>query len=88
MKTYTIGTRCFCDFAFGGKPGAKVIAIITPGTGQSSNGKVLVELTETVRAYRKGEQLEIATCCAVPKAQEIKKPGSCFRWINTQYQYA
>lgn len=89
MKTYTIGTRCFCDFAFGGKPSGKVVEIITPGTGQSSTGRVLVELTETTGAYHKGEKLEVETCYAVPKAQELKhRAGQVFRRVNTKYQYA
>jgi len=39
MNTYTVGTRVFCDFAFGGKPKGKVIAIIKPGNGRNINGE-------------------------------------------------
>lgn len=88
MKTYTIGAKVFCDFHFGGKPRGKVVAIIQPGTGKDSSGKVKVQLSETVGAYRKGETLELSTFQAVPVKQEFRKSGSYFRWVNTDYQFA
>ena len=89
MKTYTVGTRVFCDFHFGGKPRGKVVQVVKPGNGQDQAGEVIVELTETVGAYRKGEKLSLSTYYAVPTAQEKRlSPGQYFRRVNTQYQYA
>ena len=86
MTTYGIGTKVFCDFHFGGKPKGKVVEIIKPGNGKSATqGQIVVELTETVGAYRKGERLTLNSWLAVPCAQEFKKRGSCFRWVNTDY---
>jgi hypothetical protein len=88
MKTYGVGTMVFCDFHFVGKPSGKVVQVVNPGDGKSNEGTVIVELTETVRAYRKGERLEVSTYYAVPKAQELKlKAGQYFRRISTLYRY-
>jgi phosphatidylserine decarboxylase len=46
-----------------------------------------VQLTETVGAYREGEIVEVSTFFAMPLRQEFRKPGSCFRWVNTDYQF-
>jgi hypothetical protein len=87
MNTYKAGTRCFCDFHFGGKPKAKCIEVIQPGSGKDNKGKILVELTETVGAYKKGERLELDTFTAVPVKQEFRKSGSFYRWVDTNYQW-
>ena len=89
MKTYTVGTKVFCDFHFGGKPRGKVIEIVEPGDGKRmTTGKVRVQITETVGAYRNGEVLIVNTFEAVPVKQEFRKRGSFFRWINTDYCFA
>lgn len=88
MITYTVGTACFCDYHFGGKPAGKVVEIVEPGDGRGLvKGLVRVQLTETVGAYRKGEVVELPAWQAVPKKQEFRKPGSCFRFVSTSYQY-
>jgi hypothetical protein len=87
MKTYSKNTRLFCDFHFGGKPKAICKAVLKPGNGKDKSGTVLVKLTETVGAYRKGEELELSTFYAVPTKQEFRKRESCFRWVNTNYQW-
>lgn len=89
MKVYKAGTKVFCDFHFGGKPKGKVIRVIEPGEGRRSNsGKIEVQLTETVGAYKKGETLILSAFQAVPCAQEISlKKGQYFRRVNTLYRY-
>lgn len=88
MNQYSVGDRLFCDFHFGGKPKAKCLAVVVPGTGKESTGRVRVQLTETQGAYKKGEVLEISTVEAVPVKQEKRKRGSFFRWVNTDYAWA
>ena len=93
MKTYTVGTRVFCDFHFSGKPRGIVRAILKPGRGNvpSSHpdaGQIQVEIREDRGAYRKGELLTLPAVVAVPCSQEFRKRGSFFRWVNTQYQFA
>jgi len=88
LKTYGKGARLFCDFPFGGKPKAVCVAVIEPGNGNESKGRVRVRLTETQGAYCKGEELELACWQAVPVKQEFRKPGSCFRYVNTAYQWS
>jgi len=93
MKTYSSGTRIFCDFHFGGKPKAVVLAVLSPGRGNvpSSHpnaGKIQVKISENAGAYRKGEVLELPAVTAVPCQQEFRKPGSFFRWVNTDYAFA
>lgn len=88
MKTYSKNTRLFCDFHFGGKPKAVCKAVLEPGNGKDKAGKVLVKLTETIGAYKKGEELTLSTFYAVPVKQEFRKPGSFHRWVNTDYQWA
>ena len=86
MKTYPIGTKVFCDFIFQ-KPKGKIVEIVTPGTGKDLKGLVKVKLSETIGAYKKGEIIEVKTCYAVPIKQEFRKRGSCFRYVNTDYQF-
>ena len=93
MKTYSTKTRVFCDFHFGGKPRGIVVAVLAPGRGNvpSSHpaaGKIRVRLSETVGAYRKGEELVLPAITAVPCRQEFRKRGSVFRWVNTDYAFA
>jgi hypothetical protein len=88
MTTYRAGTLVFCDFAFGGKPKGKAIEVIEPGQGNRVEGKIKVQLTETVGAYKKGEILELKAHVAVPRKQEFHKPGSVFRWVNGLYQWS
>jgi hypothetical protein len=88
MNIYGAGTRLFCDFVFGGKPKAVCLEVIKPGSGRSSEGKIKVKLLETIGAYKKGEVLIIKSIVAVPEKQEFRKPGSFYRWINTNYQWA
>ena len=88
MKTFSTGTKLFCDFAFGGKPSAVAVKVIEPGNGKDHAGKVRVKLTETVGAYRKGEELEISTFQAVPKCMErALKRGEFFRRVSTLYRW-
>jgi hypothetical protein len=88
MTTYTVGARVFCDFAFGGKPKGIVREIIKPGDGKQNAGEVLVELLETVGAYRKGEKLKLSTYYAVPLKQESpSQAGQYFRRISTLYRF-
>ena len=88
MKTYGIGTRVFCDFHFSGKPKGKVVAVNKPGNGKDSAGEVVVELTETVRAYKKGERLTLSTYYAVPLECVLPvKPGQFFTRISTLYEF-
>lgn len=88
MKTYTKGARLFVDYHFGGKPKAVCLEVVKPGTGQSADGLIRARLLETVGAYRKGEIVEVSTAQAVPVKQEFRKPGSFFRWVNTNYAWA
>lgn len=89
MKTYTTGTRCFIDFAFGGKPKAIVEAIKSPGDGKGQvAGEIQVRLTETVGAYRKGEILTLPAWQVVPIAQKLPlRPGQYFTRVSTRYCY-
>lgn len=88
MTEYGKGTKLFCDFHFGGKPKAVCLEVIEPGRGKfGGEGKIKVRLTETIGAYKKGEELTLTSHQAVPVKQEFKKPGSFFRWINTNYQW-
>lgn len=67
MKQYSIGTKVFCDFHFGGKPKGVVVEIVKPGRGnRSPEGEIRVKLTETVGAYKKGEILSVSAFKAVP----------------------
>lgn len=89
MNTYTVGTKVFLDFHFGGKPRGKVVKVIQPGNGRDIAGKVSVKLSETVGAYQEGETLEVSTYYAVPIKQELKlSPGQFHRRISTDYQFA
>jgi hypothetical protein len=93
MKTYTVGTKVFLDFAFSGKPLGIVTEIITPGNGNcagGTGGEIRVRITGNLGApaYRVGEVLTASASIAVPRAQEFRKPGSCFRWVNTDYAFA
>ena len=92
MKTYTVGTPVFCDFHFSGKPRGVVREVLKPGRGNvpachAEAGQIRVEIREDCGAYRKGEVLTLPAVEAVPCKQEIRKPGSFFRWVNTQYQF-
>ena len=87
-QTFGKGTRLFCDFHFGGKPSAVAVKVIEPGNGKDHAGKVRVKLTETVGAYRKGEEMEISTFQAVPKSMERKlRRGEIFRRVSTLYRW-
>lgn len=87
-QVFKAGAKLFCDFPFGGKPEAICVKVITPGNGRDSAGKVRVRLTESVRAYRKGEELEISTFQAVPRVMERRlKPGEYFRRVSTLYRW-
>lgn len=88
MKTFSTGTKLFCDFPFGGKPSAVAVEVIEPGNGKDQSGKVRVKLTETVGAYRKGEELVISTFQAVPKCMERPlRRGEFFRRVSTLYRW-
>jgi ABC-type phosphonate transport system ATPase subunit len=91
MKTYTVGTKVFLDFAFSGKPLGVVTKVLAPGSGKMVlEGKIEVRITGNrgAPAYRVGERLTTSASVAVPRAQEFRKPGSCFRWVNTDYAFA
>ena len=66
-----------------------MLEVLEPGSGRSATeGKILVKLTETQRAYRKGEELILDACTAVPVAQELPlMPGQYFRRISTDYEW-
>lgn len=85
LKAYTVGTECFCDFHFGGRPKGKVVEVTIPGTGKDTSGRVVVELTETVGAYKKGERRTVPAWQAVPCKQEIR--SGIYRRVNTQFEY-
>lgn len=88
MKTFSVGAKLFCDFAFGGKPEGICISVITPGNGKDQQGKVRVRLTQSAGAYKKGEEMEISTFQAVPRAMERKlKRGEFFRRVSTLYAW-
>lgn len=88
MKNYTVGTKVFCDFHFGGKPRGIAVEIVEPGTGNGSSGKIRIRLTETVGAYNKGEIVELDSLRAVPCAQELKlSKGQFFRRVSTDYAW-
>lgn len=89
MQTYTIGTKVFCDYHFGGKPQGKVVRVIAPGDGRGQvKGEIEVQLTETIRAYRKGEIVTLPAWQAVPAEQERSlRPGEFFRRVSTDYCY-
>ena len=89
MKTYTKGTKLYCDFIFGGKPKAVCLDVLEPGRGWcGGEGKIQVKITEDHKGYRKGEILTLSSHAAVPLAQN--KPlehGQYFTRINTQYEW-
>lgn len=88
MSTYTVGARLFCDFPFGGKPKAVCTAVIEPESGnKATEGRIKVRLTETIGAYRKGEELTLTASQAVPIKQEFRKPNSVFRYVRTDYRW-
>lgn len=86
--TFTKGAKLFCDFHFGGKPKAVCLEVITPGNGKDTEGKVRVKLTETVRGYDKGEELELSTFYAVPMKMVLPpKAGEYFTRVSTLYSW-
>lgn len=88
MRTYGKGARLFCDFHFSGKPKAICLEVIEPGQGnQITQGKIKVQLTETVGGYKRGEILELTASTAVPLEQKFSKHGSPFIWVNTDYAW-
>lgn len=88
-RKYTVGASLFCDFHFGGKPKAKCIEVIEPGSGHhSSPGKIKVQLTENHKGYRKGEILELNPFQAVPLKEILPlKQGQFFTRVSTQYDW-
>lgn len=85
---YSVGTRVFCDFFFGGKPEGIVKEIIRPGDGKCrAPGLVSVKLSKSAGPYKRGEIVKVPTWQAVPKKQEFRKPGSCFRYVNTDFEW-
>lgn len=85
-KVYSAGDRLSCDFHFGGKPKAICREVVEEGCGRcSSPGKLKVELTETVGAYRKGEILEIDTFHAVPTSHLYTR--GFFLRVRTNYHW-
>ena len=88
MKQYSVGDQLKCDFHFGGKPKARCVEVLEPGTGQRISGKVRVQLTETQGAYRKGEILDVSCWLAVPIPQ-LRAPGrgEFFTRVDTQYEW-
>ena len=87
MTTYGVGTKVFCDF-IECKPEGVAVRVVEPGTGRVvTEGLVEVRLTQSRGAYKKGEILSLKACRAVPIAQGFHKPGSCFRYVNTSYEW-
>ena len=88
MKQYTVGTKVFCDFHFGGKPKGKAVEVTKPGTGKDSSGEIRVQISESAGAYRKGEIVTVPSWQAVPSAQELKlRSGQYFRRASTDYEW-
>jgi hypothetical protein len=89
MKTYSVGTKVFCDFHFGGKPKGVCIEVLEEGLGnRAATGKIRVKLSETVGAYNKGEIVELPAWTAVPVKQEKRLTrGQIFRRVDTNYQW-
>jgi len=85
MTTYSSGDSLFCDFPFGGKPKAVCVEVLKPGNGRMDKGSVRVRLTETVGAYKKGEEMILSTFFAVPLKQEFTR--GFFRWVKTDYRW-
>jgi hypothetical protein len=85
MKTYGKRARLFCDWFFSSKPAAICVKVLEPGRGDRTGGRILVRLLE---GACKGEEREIDAKTAVPCQQEFRMPGSCFRWVHTNYQWA
>ena len=88
MKQYTVGTKVFCDYHFGGKPRGVAVEIVKPGTGKDSCGEIRVKLSKSVGAYKKGEIVTVPSWQAVPCAQELKlKSGQFFRRVSTDHEW-
>lgn len=88
FKQFSTGSKVFCDFPFGGKPRGKVVEVLQAGNGRDNNGRVRVQISETIGAYRKGETVEVSTFQAVPVEMERKlKAGEYFRRVSTLYAF-
>lgn len=88
IQTFGKGAKLFCDFHFGGKPKAVCLEVLQAGNGSNEIGRVRVQLTETVGAYKKGETLELSTYLAVPRVMERPlRKGEFFRRVSTQYRW-
>ncbi len=87
MKNFTVGTKLFCDFHFGGKPEAVCIEVVTPGNGKNTmTGEIRARITKDCRGYKKGEVVRVETWQAVPKVMELPARGY-FRRVSTDYEW-
>lgn len=88
MKTCTVGERVFMDYHFGGKPKGIVVEVVQPGNGKSLAGEIRVRLTETVRAYRKGEIVVGNASNVVPLSCILPlRAGQYHTRISTLYEW-
>lgn len=84
--TYGVGTKAYLD-TFAGMVPCVVTEILRPG----ANGKlitrddVVIKLTQTVQAYKKGEILTESASSVVPRKQIIERKYS--RRVNVCYKY-
>ncbi len=85
MKTYGPGTKVFLDW-IASKPEGRCLRVIEPGAGNSLDGKIEVEITDP-SWLTKNDVVVVKAKDAVPKAQEFRKPGSFYRWVNTDYRW-
>jgi len=86
MTEYSVGTRCFCDYHFSGKPDGICVEVVREGDGRGvEKGLIRVKITKDHRAYRKGEIVELPAWQAVPHKQEFTR--EYFRRVRTDYRW-
>lgn len=89
MNKYTVGTKLFADFHFGGKPDCVCIEVIEEGTGkQTTTGQIRAKVTKEQGAYKKGEILILPAWQAVPKKEILPlERGQFFTRVSTNYHW-
>lgn len=90
MQTFKAGTKVFIDaLPPCGKPKGKVTKVIEPGSGRKvTSGRIEVEITKTVKGYKKGEIIVMSAYTVVPLKMVLpRKKGEYFTRINTCYDY-
>lgn len=88
LKTYGVGTKAFID-TFAGLVPCTVVEVKKPGSGKSvTEGEIVVKITKTVGAYKKGEILTRAASKIVPKSHVVNlRSRTKAQRINTLYRY-